>query len=330
MTARLGMTIPFPGVPLAEHADLVREMVDLGYTDLWTMETAGLDAFTPLACAAAWAPGPRLGTSIASVFTRGPALLAQQAAALAEAAPGRFVLGIGSSAEAMVTGWNGIPFAEPWHRVRDCLRFLRAALRGERIDAIFDTFESHGFQLERPVELPPPIHLAALRPDMLRLAGREADGALLGLIAAEDVPQLTGCAREGAEEAGRSFEDFDLVLRIGVLPTSDAERARAQCRRAIAAYLNVPAYAEMHGWLGRGALLRPMAEAWGRGDRKAALEAIPDGLVDALFVHGETAACREQVEAFAAAGLRTPVLSIMSAGVARDDLRRILRELAPR
>ena len=124
------MTVPLPGIPLAEHREWLREIVDLGYSDCWTMETTGFDAFTPLATAAAWAPELRLGTSIASVFTRGPALLAQQAAALAEAAPGRFVLGIGSSSEAMVHGWNGISFEAPYARVRDTLRFLRAALRG--------------------------------------------------------------------------------------------------------------------------------------------------------------------------------------------------------
>ncbi len=318
------MTVPLPGVPLAEHREWLRQIVDLGYTDCWTMETAGLDAFTPLATAAAWAPELRLGTAIASVFTRGPALLAQQAAALAEAAPGRFVLGIGSSSEAMVRGWNGIPFEAPYARVRDTVRFLRLALRGERVDEHFDTFESRGFRLERVPEEPPPIYLAALRRDMLRLAGRVGDGVLLGLVAARDVPKMAATVREGSGGAFR-----DLVLRIGVLPTPDAAYARRFCRRIIAAYLNVPAYAGMHEWLGRGDELAPLFAAWRAGDRKGALEAVSDELVDALFVHGEPRACREQIEAFAQAGVTTPVISIMPFGGAPDDLRRTLRELAP-
>ena len=312
MSARVrwGMTVPLPGVPLAEHREWLRELVDLGYTDLWTMETAGLDAFTPLAFAAAVAPELRLGTAIASVFTRGPALLAQSAAALAEAAPGRFVLGIGSSAEAMVAGWNGLPFEAPYQRVRDTLRFLRRALAGERIDAAFETFASRGFRLERTPAEVPPIHLAALRRDMLRLAGREADGALLGLVAAADVPQLEATIRETAGPDA----DFDLVLRIGVLPTPDAERARAYCRRVIAGYLNVDAYAGMHAWLGRSEELTPMWNAWRAGDRAAAVAAVSDDLCDSLFVHGSPEVCREKVEAFAAAGVTTPVVSIMPFG----------------
>lgn len=324
-SGRWGITVPLLGIPLAEHRDWLREIVGLGYTDLWTMETAGLDAFTPLAVASAWAPELRLGTAIAGVFTRGPALLAQETAALAEAAPGRFVLGIGSSSEAMVRGWNGLPFESPYGRVRDTLRFLRVALRGERVEGRFDTFETRGFRLERAPKEPPPIFLAALRRDMLRLAGREADGALLALAAAEDIPKLAATVGEGA---GGDFRE--LVMRIGVLPTADAAFARDHCRRLIAAYLNVPAYAAMHASLGRGEELAPLFEAWQAGDRKAALRAISDDLVDALFVHGAPGACRERLEAFAEAGLTTPVVSIMPFGGSPDDLRGAIRELAPR
>ena len=66
--------------------------------------------------------------------------------------------------------------------------------------------------------------------------------------------------------------------------------ARAGAKRAIAAYLNVPVYAQFHDWLGRGDVLRPMWEAWQAGDRKQALAAIPDSLVDELIVHGSPAA----------------------------------------
>ena len=319
------MTVPLPGIPLCDHRDWLRRIVDLGYSDCWTMETAGLDAFTPLAVTAAWAPELRLGTAIASVFTRGPALLAQQAAALAEAAPGRFVLGIGTSSDAMVRGWNGISFEAPYARVRDSLRFLRLALAGERVNARFESFETRGFRLERVPEQAPPIYLAALQRDMLRLAGREADGALLSLVAADDVSRLRETVREGAGGASR-----ELVLRIGVVPTRDAEDARARCRRLLAAYLNVPAYAGMHAWLGRSEELAGLSAAWEAGDRDAALAAISDDLVDALFIHGDPAACREQIDAFAEAGVTTPVLSLLSLPASPGERARVLAELAPR
>src|ERR1700728_991929 len=135
-----GMTVPFDGVPLAAHREWYQDLVDLGYTDLWSSEADGTDAFTPLALAAAWTPTLRVGTAIVPDLTRGPALMAQSVAALAEAAPGRFAFGIGTSSNVIVEGWNGIPFEEPYKRTRDLVRFLRQALTGEKVDFKSETF----------------------------------------------------------------------------------------------------------------------------------------------------------------------------------------------
>src|SRR5918992_298305 len=174
MTARWGLTIPLHSTPLAEQQSIIAELAGLGYTDAWSAETNGTDAFTPLALASQWAPALRLGPAIAPVYTRGPALLAQQAATLAQLAPGRFVMGIGTSSPAIVTRWNGIPLEEPYRRVRDTLRFLRRALTGEKVTEEYETFAVQGFKLDVALDEPPPIVLAALRPGMLRLGAREA------------------------------------------------------------------------------------------------------------------------------------------------------------
>src|SRR5215207_8196440 len=128
---RYGMTIPFDGVPLHAQRDWVVELADLGYTDVWSSEADGADAFTPLALASTWAPSLRLGNAIVPAYTRGPATLAQCVASLADAAPGRVAIGIGSSSNVIVERWNDIPFEEPYKRVRDVVRFLRTALTGE-------------------------------------------------------------------------------------------------------------------------------------------------------------------------------------------------------
>src|SRR2546421_1082869 len=114
-TPRWGITLPLRSLPLSGQRDLVAALPDLGYTDAWSSEVNGADAFTPLALAAQWtskdapgAPGAgsqdaglRLGTAVANIYTRGPALLAMSAATLAGLAPGRFVLGIGVSSPAV-------------------------------------------------------------------------------------------------------------------------------------------------------------------------------------------------------------------------------------
>lgn len=298
------MTVPLSGVPLADHAPVYAALAAAGFTDLWSSEVAGTDAFTPLALAAAWQPELRLGTAVTPVFTRGPGLLAMSAAALAETAPGRFALGIGSSSPVLVQDWNATPFVEPYRRTRDILRFLRAALRGETVDERYETFAVRRFRLERPPAVPPPILLAALRPRMLRLAGAEADGVILNWLAATDLPRALA-------QLGEQREGFEVAARIFVCPTEDAGYARALGRRLITSYLTVPAYAEFHRWLGRAPVLEPVWRAWAAGDRRGATAAVPDDLVDALVMHGPPEQCRNLVEEYVKAGVGIPILALL-------------------
>jgi probable F420-dependent oxidoreductase len=298
---RWGMTIPLAGVPLADHARIYATLADAGFTDLWSSEVNGADAFTPLALAAAWEPRVHLGTAIAPVFTRGPGLLAMTAAALAEAAPGRVSLGIGASSPVVVGDWNAAGFERPLARSRDLLRFLRAALAGSDVDQAFDTFAVRRFRLERPPATPPRLMLAALRPQMLHLAAAEADGVILNWLSAGDVPTALA-------ETGRHLE---VAARIFVCPTEDAEHARAVGRRIIAAYLTVPAYREFHRWLGREPELGALWKAWAEGDRKAAAASIPDETVDSLIIHGSPAHCRAEVERYVEAGVTVPIMALL-------------------
>lgn len=312
---RWGITLPLTGVPVLQHRALVGELADLGYTDVWSAETTGTDAFTPLALAAQWSDSIRLGTAITPVYTRGPALLAMSAATAAEVSGGRFVLGIGSSSPAIVNRWNATEFSEPFKRTRDTLRFLKAALAGEKVDEQYDTFTVRGFRLERKPERKVPIMLAALRPNMLRLAAKEADGAITNWLGAGDVAKVRG-------ELG----DAELAARIFVCPTEDADAARALGRMLISSYLTVPAYAAFHDWLGRGEALAPMHEAWAAGDRKAANKLVPDEVVDDLVVHGSVEQCREKVARYQANGVDTPIIALLPTGADQFDL---VRALAP-
>jgi probable F420-dependent oxidoreductase len=313
-----GLTIPNIGTPLLDHETLVRQLPRWGYTDAWSAETAGTDAFVPLALASAWESTLRLGTAIVPAFTRGPALIAMSAATMAAAAPGRFVLGLGTSSPVIVGNWNGIAFDEPYKKARDVLRIVKQALAGERVDATFDTVTIKRFKLEQAPAAPPPVMLAALRPQMLRLAGREADGAILNWLASTDVEQCLDAIGT----------DTDTVARIFVCPTEDENYARAVGRTLISTYLTVPAYAAFHEWLGRGDQLREMNENWAAGDRKGAAAAVPDDVVDELVLHGSPESVRDQVQAYQDAGLRTPVIALLptpDADVA-DIVRRLGKE----
>jgi probable F420-dependent oxidoreductase len=316
-TPRWGLTLPLHGLSLPEQRDIVAALPVLGYTDAWSAELNGTDAFTPLALAAQWAPRLRLGTAIAGIYTRAPVALAVSAATLAALAPGRFVMGIGTSSKVVVEQWNGIPFEKPYQRSRDMLRFLRAALAGEKISERYDTFAVHGFRLDPAPATPPALALAALRPGMLALAGRYADAAITNWLSPADVPKVR-------EAAG---DDPELVGRVFVCPTTDTELARTIGRRVLAAYLTVPVYAAFHEWLGRGELLAPMHAAWQAGDRQGALAAIPDKVVDDLVIHGSLEQCRDRVQEYREAGLDTPVIALLP--VPGADPAESVRRLAP-
>lgn len=300
-TPRWGITLPLRGQALPGQRDIVSALPDLGYTDAWSSEVNGADAFTPLALAAQWAPGLRLGTAVAGIYNRGPALLAMNAATLASLAPGRFVLGIGVSSPVVVTDWNCVPLDRPYQRARDTLLFLREALAGGKVSMTGETFTVRGFRLDPAPDSPPALALAALRPGMVALASALADAAITNWLAPADLPTVRAVAGP----------DCELVARIFVCPTADASAAREIGRRMIAAYLTVPAYAAFHDWLGRGDRLRAMQQAWAAGDRRGALAAIDDGLVDELVVHGPAEQCRERVAEYQAQGLDTPVIAIV-------------------
>lgn len=315
-----GMTIPFDGVPLHEQREWIAELADLGYTDVWSSEANGADGFTPLALSSVWAPSLRLGSAIVPSFTRGPATLAQCVASLADAAPGRVAFGIGTSSNVIVERWNDIAFDEPFKKTRDTVRFLRTALTGEKVKEDYDTFSVKGFKLGFTPEVQPKILVAALRQGMLRMAGTEADGAIINWLGADDVSTVAPYVHEGGD-------DKEVVARIFVAPTTDRDSVMAMGRYAIAAYLNVPVYAAFHRWLGRADMLQPMWDHWEAGDRQAALAAIPEELVDTLIVHGSPEACREHIARYQANGVTTPALALLPFGY---DQRQAIRDLAPR
>ncbi|MEU7817010.1 LLM class F420-dependent oxidoreductase [Pseudonocardia sp. NPDC049154] len=299
-----GLSIPLGGRTLKDHAAVLDRAVMAGYTDVWSSEVNGHDAFTPLALAAQRYPGLRLGTAITPAYTRSPALLAMSAASLADSTDGQVLLGVGSSSDVIVERWNGVPFHDPYGRVRDVVTFLDRALTGEKVDMETPSFTIKGFRLGVVPQNRPKVLVAGLRPGMLRLAGRRSDGAILNWLSPDDVRTVVPYVYEGRSTAP------EIVARLFVVCSSDVEKVREHAKRAIAAYLNVDAYAKFHEWLGRGDELAEMWGAWRAGDRKAALAAIPDSLVDELFIHGDATACRSRIRDYVDAGITTPMLAI--------------------
>jgi probable F420-dependent oxidoreductase len=309
---RWGLTLPFAGVPLAAHEPLVRRAEAAGYDDLWTGDTNGADGFTPLALAAAWTERMRLGTGVVNPYTRGPAVLAQHAAALADASGGRFVLGLGASSNVIVERWNEMPFDKPLTRIRETVPVLREVLAGGRGPG--------GFKLEAAPSEPVPIVLAALRDKMLRLGGEIGDGTFVNFLPLSATEHVVARVREGEAAAGRG--ETEVVCRFFCIPGDGIDMARMM----FAAYATVPVYEAFFRGLGWGEAIDPMVTAWREGDRKAAVSRAPEELVREIFIFGDPAAMRERLGEFAARGITTLVPMPVAPP---DDLPALIDGLAP-
>jgi len=310
-TKRWALSVPLDGFTLAEHAELAREAERLAYTDAWSFEADGVDCFSPLAVVGL-VTHLRVGTAIANVYTRGPATLALSAAGLAEIAPGRFCLGIGSGSQPIVEAWNGGTFSRPATRVRETAQFLRAALAGERVVFKGQTISVDGFRLTKVPSPPVPIYVAALRPGMLKVAGEVGDGVIVNWKSPEDVPKCVAIVREAAKQAGRDPEAIEVTARLFVNLDAPGPESDQIIRRHIAAYLNVPVYRAYQEWLGRAPALQPMWDAWGAGDRKGAVAAIPPAVVEELIVRGPLPAIRARVQRYLDHGIDTAFLQFQT------------------
>ncbi|MGH7313153.1 MAG: LLM class flavin-dependent oxidoreductase, partial [Candidatus Rokuibacteriota bacterium] len=178
-----------------------------------------------------------------------------------------------------------------------------------------------------------PIYVAALRAGMLGVAGEVGDGVILNWLAPEDVPRCVAVVRESAKRAGRDPQAIEVTCRLFAHVDAPSPHADTATRRHVAAYLNVPVYRAFHEWLGRSAELGPMWEAWGKGDRRAAVTAIPEAVLDQLLLRGSPQAMRSRVRRYLEAGVDTVFLSFQSSETEparrREVVHAAMRALAP-
>jgi probable F420-dependent oxidoreductase len=306
---RWALTLPLPATPLSAAGEHVKRAEAAGYTDVWSGETNGPDGFTPLALCCEWTETARLGTGVVAVPIRGRALLAMQAASLADASGGRFALGIGSSSDRIVEGWNRMPLSKPLTLMAETIDFLRPVLKGERVD---------GFKLESAPGHEVPIVLAALRGKMLRLAVEKADGAFTNFLPLSGLPQVT-------EQLEGAAEGFELLCRFFCL-AGEREQVEPLARFMFSSYITVPVYENFYRWLGHGEKIDPMVEAWAAKDRQKAAELAPWELIEDTFILGTEDEMRERLDAYVEGGITCPVITPITTP---DKLGELIKQLGP-
>jgi probable F420-dependent oxidoreductase len=325
---RPGITIPFDPFTNRHLPELVRTADRCGYTDAWSYESFGSDAFTPVAAAGQLSERMRFGTAIVPVFTRPVPLIAMSAITASQLTGGRFVLGLGISTPNIVEQWMGVPFRKPVTLLRETVEVLRAIFRGEKVTYAGKMVRINGFRLDIPIDKPPPIYIGAQGEQMLRFAGEIGDGVIVNFITPETLPPMLDQVRAGMRAAGKDPSKLDVVCRIIVAVDEDEATVRSLFRRSLTAYVTVPQYNKFFREIGYANEAQIAFDAWHAGDRRKALESIPDEMVEKIYVFGTPEQCRRRLADYERAGITTTALQFASFAPTPDERRaRVLRAI---
>ena len=307
-----------PRLPGAAEFAVAAERI--GVSSLWVPEVWGYDALTGLAYLAAKTSSIQLGTFVVQLGSRSPALLATSALSLQELSTGRFILGIGTSGPRVMEGWHGVRFRKPVQTTRETIEIVRIVSRGERLEHAGEVYplplpDSRGAAL-RPMVRPDhvPVYVAAMGPQNLRLTGELADGWLGNAFIPEAAEVFFAPLREGAQQAGRTLDQLDLVAPVAVEFHDDQAAADAAARRHADGYaFTIGAmgtgsknfYNDAFTRLGYGTEVETVAGLWQAGKQDEARSAVPLDLGRLTNLLGTPDAIADRVSHYRAAGITT-------------------------
>ena len=239
-TMKIGVGVG--GRTIADCVRVAQEAEADGFASAWYSNIFGVDAMTACAMAGAATSSIEVGTFVVPTYPRHPTAMAQQAASTADAAGGRFCLGIGLSHQIVIETMWGMSFEKPARHMREYLQVLIALLRDGSVSFQGEVYKVNG-QLERPGPVPPVV-VAALGPKMLELTGELADGTATwttGVNTLRDhiVPKITAAAEKAGRPAPR------VIAALPVCVTADVDAARERAAREFAVYGQLPSYRAM-------------------------------------------------------------------------------------
>ena len=316
MSVPMGVTFGSLGVLGAPAVvDIARMADDMGYRSLWTVEATGTDAFTLLGAVASTVPNLELATGIVPIQLRTPPLAAMTAATLQALNPDNDIwLGVGVSAPGILRA-HGAPAPDrPIARMREYVALLRECLSGESVTFEGDFWSVKRFRLGmRLGERRPKIVMAALNPQMLKLAGEIADGVLLNYIPSSHVPESVAQVRRGGD--ARIFAYVHAAV-------GDLERSAKSARRDLFNYAMADGYANMFRAAGFAEEVDELRARQAERDRDGAIAAVSERMIQAIDFIGSETEVRNFVQGYVDAGVEYPVLMPMPWG---DDRLAVTR-----
>ncbi|MGE5275194.1 MAG: LLM class flavin-dependent oxidoreductase [Verrucomicrobiota bacterium] len=305
-----GLDFFVEAVPPALAVEYGRRVEESGFRAAWFPEITFGDSFGPATATATGTDRLLLGTGVVGIWSRSPVTMALQAASLNELSDGRLLLGLGLQARNYVEGWHDRTYERPIRAMREYVTILRRILDGEPVSFEGEIFSVRDFQLQLPPpERPPRIYLAAIGPQMVRLAGELADGAIGYCWSAAYVRDVVMPAlAEGAARAGRTIDEVDVACGYPTVVAEDGsglEEAKGQVLMFATATSSSPFYAQSFAAAGFADEVREIQERVAAGDADGALAAIGDEIADAMTVSGTPEDVRRRVGELHDAGVDT-------------------------
>ncbi|HBK13490.1 MAG TPA: hypothetical protein DDZ32_11640, partial [Gammaproteobacteria bacterium] len=238
LAKRIAVTLP-AGPRIEDTIARIQWAEEQGIPDAWFSDSGAPDTLTQVAAIAHLTKNIRIGTAVTPVYTRSPSVLAASANVIGQLLPDRFVMGLGSSSQTIMGQFNGIPLDKPLTRVRETAELVKVMLSGEKTNFDGETLFSKGYR-QAPMDNPPPLYLAALRPKMIEMAAEVGDGVIFNLWPKAALPKMMEHVAIGAEKAGKNPADVEIVNRAMVLCTDDKEYGRNLFRAAFGPYYATP------------------------------------------------------------------------------------------
>ena len=322
---KLGLTVGYWGAqPPADAEEKILEAERLGYDAVFTAESWGSDAFTPLAWWGSRTSRIRLGTSIVQISARTPAATAMAAMTLDHLSGGRLILGLGVSGPQVVEGWYGQPFAKPLARMREYIGILRdiwartgpVTNEGPHYPLPLPDGTGLGKPLKssiHPLREEIPIYLAAEGPKNIAMAAELCDGWLAIFYSPRHEDLYRGPLEEGFARAGarRSREDFDVVATVPLIVTDDPESAMDAVRPMYALYFggmgarSANFHANVPVRMGYEAEVARIQDLYLDGKKEEAAAAVPSDLIEQLTLIGPPDKIRHDLEAWRESSVTT-------------------------
>jgi len=304
-------------VASSDDADFVRDAERMGATSAWVAETWGQDALTPLAYLAARTERIGLGSAIAQLGARSPAMLAMSAMSLQLLSGGRFRLGVGTSGPQVIEGWHGVKFDSPLAMTRETIESVRAVAAGERLNHAGNVYQlplpgGAGRALRSALApAPMPIYVAALGPRNLELTGELADGWIGNVFLPEHAEVFLDRLAAGAARAGRSLTSLDLVIPVAVEFTDDVDAAIRRHARGYAFTIGAMGSASQNFYnaalarQGYGVDVQAVQQLWRAGRRAEAADRVPPELGAKTNLIGTAAMITDRLRLYRDAGVTT-------------------------